>query len=80
MSKFRTIDQKKNILISLFKRKPKVDDRILALTDEQLKEALPKLYRWEPLWELVDELLGQPLTEDGEAYLWNEIAQGISLS
>jgi len=78
MTTFRTIEEKRAILVSLFKKKPKPEDRILALTDEQLRTELLKLYRWEPLWELVDELKKKPLDSDGEAMLWNEIAQGIS--
>jgi hypothetical protein len=78
MAKFRSIDEKHAILSKIFARTPNPQDRILAFTDQQLEEGLSKLYLWEDLWNLIDELKVRPLDSDGEAMIWNCIAEAMS--
>lgn len=79
MPKFRNLEEKHKIILYLLSTKPNCKDRPFEHTDEYFakESTLKRLYKYEPLWDKVDKLIGKPLTERGRCELWNLMTEAL---
>jgi len=78
MPKFRSVEQKRKLILFLLQLRPKIKERVLELTDEQILNptVLGRIYGYEPLWNAIDAYIGKPIKEKMVCDMWNKLAEG----
>lgn len=79
MAKFRTAEEKTSIIKYLLTTRPNSKDRAFEITNEELlaAETLVKLFKYDLLWNYIDQFIGKPLDETKISILWNKIIEAI---
>ena len=77
MAKFRTVEEKRKLVLFILSTQPKWQDRIFELRDEQILDPnrLNFIYRYEPLWAVIDAYKGKPLKPRMVCDMWNKLAE-----